>query len=508
MGDIILTSPVYTNLKNSFPGAEIVFLTKSKYASLFIQHPSIDRVISLGGRKTMGKIIMHIRQQQFDLMIDLHDNIRSHIIAWMGGFKKVIRYSKDSFTRRMLVWFHKKSPHLQSHTVDKYLLVLKDIGIMKPLKTLSIFSDKKIPVESINKQLNMLVIQTAFLGDSVLTIPLFEAVKKHIPCRLTVLSTPQGMDMYKTSRAVDDIITFDKKGKDKGIISLIRLIMSLRRKNFDIAIVPHRSFKSALIAFLSGISHRVGFSNSEGKMLLNHIVSFNWQDHDIERNLSLLLPFGIREKEAEWGISVGDDQKKYVQQILKNRGWDDGRLIVGINPGSVWKTKQWIKERFACVARHCAEKWHAGVILFGGMQDETVCSDMAALAGSSVLNMCGKTNLRQLSALIRACGLFITNDSGPMHIAAASGVPTLAIFGPTTRELGFSPYGKEHRVIEVDMACRPCGLHGGNKCPEKHFNCMKEITVEEVVRNVDEMLKTRSWILPHPGPLPKGEGNI
>jgi heptosyltransferase-2 len=109
-----------------------------------------------------------------------------------------------------------------------------------------------------------------------------------------------------------------------------------------------------------------------------------------------------------------------------------------------------------------------------------------------VLNLCGKTSLRFLPALIKQCRLFITNDSGPMHIAVAVHVPTIAIFGPTVKELGFFPYGSAHRVMEVELACRPCGLHGGKTCPRIHFECMKKITVDAVVKEANEMLELQA----------------
>ena len=134
-------------------------------------------------------------------------------------------------------------------------------------------------------------------------------------------------------------------------------------------------------------------------------------------------------------------------------------------------------------------------VIVGGNKDADLGERVRSAAGGDTSNLAGKTSLTDLMALMRHFKLFITNDSGPMHIAAAFGVPVLAVFGPTTKELGFFPYGKGHRVIEVKgLECRPCALHGGKKCPLKHFKCMNDISVDEVFKNAKEMLKENKVI--------------
>lgn len=490
MGDVVLTAPVFNNIKASLPHAEVVLLTREKYASFFTHHPSVDRIIALGRGMSFWHIIRMIRREQFDVMLDLHRSIRSRIVALAGGFKRVIPYKKDSLARRMAVLFHKSSPRLQTHTVEKYLEPLSRLDIPVVSKKLSFFSDKKIPIDWKKDHVTLLVMQTAFVGDSVLTIPLLETIQRNISCRLIVCTTPDGQDILQNSGVADEVIVFDKKGADRGFLSFIRLVRTLRSRRITVAIVPHRSFRSALATYLAKIPYRVGFSNSEGKLFLNHIVPFNWHDHDVIRNLSLLFPLGIQTDRVEWGLKVDDRMKAYADEVIRKQGWDS-RILVGIHPGSIWPTKRWLGERFAHVADRLFAEWNAGIIIFGSEGDKASAEEVMLHARCSMLNMCGKTDLKQLSALTGRCALFITNDSGPMHIAVAMGVPTLALFGPTTRDLGFFPYGDMHRVMEVELSCRPCGLHGGKRCPKKHFDCMKRITAEEVLKNAGEMLKAR-----------------
>ena len=173
-------------------------------------------------------------------------------------------------------------------------------------------------------------------------------------------------------------------------------------------------------------------------------------------------------------------------EFLKEHRIPKGTVLVGMNPGSVWNTKRWLPERFAEL---CVRLRADGLIpvLIGGAEDKALGARIAQDGGA--LDLTGKTDLEELKALMGRLSVFVTNDSGPMHLAAAAGVPVVAIFGATTRELGFFPYGPGHRVVEVDLACRPCGLHGASKCPEGHFLCMRLLTVDQVHGACRDVLK-------------------
>jgi heptosyltransferase-2 len=153
-----------------------------------------------------------------------------------------------------------------------------------------------------------------------------------------------------------------------------------------------------------------------------------------------------------------------------------------------WVSKRWLAEGFAAVADRVIREQGMKVIFFGGSADRATVSQVLGLMQEKAVDWVGQTNLRELIAAIARCQTFLTNDSGPMHIAVACQVPTVAIFGPTTKELGFFPYGSGHIVIEKDLPCRPCGLHGAKKCPLDHFKCMKQITPDEVYQAIVQQL--------------------
>jgi heptosyltransferase-2 len=231
---------------------------------------------------------------------------------------------------------------------------------------------------------------------------------------------------------------------------------------------------------LAQIPKRVGFNISQGKWFLTDTVSFDWKTHDVERNLKLLEVMGIKEFKPEVELPLKNSSFDF-DAFLKEHGISANATLVGINPGSVWATKRWVPEYFAKVADNLTKEQNCKVLIFGTAKDADAVNGVVGVMKEKAVNLCGKTNLKELTTLISKCKLFVTNDSGSMHIACACQVPVVAIFGPTTRELGFFPYGEKSKVVEVDLKCRPCTLHGGNVCPLGHFKCMKDVTPEMVI---------------------------
>jgi heptosyltransferase-2 len=215
--------------------------------------------------------------------------------------------------------------------------------------------------------------------------------------------------------------------------------------------------------------------------------------HDAERNLYLLQGI-VNEnfKSADLRMEdAGENAEESVKKMLKEAGVE-GKILAGVHPGSVWPTKCWPEENYAKLITRLERELGIISIIVGGKNDLDLGEQVVRLADAHPINFSSKTTLTELMALMKHFKIFITNDSGPMHIATAFGVPTLGIFGPTTKELGFFPYGEGHRVIEVKgLPCRPCALHGGKKCPEGHFKCMRDITVDEVFAAAKEMLGKR-----------------
>ena len=486
LGDIVLLSPVFKNIKEHWPNAKITLLVKEQFAQALSGHPDIDEIMVFKG---FFSTLRDIRAQQFTHLLDMHATLRTILLSAFSGIPNKKRYNKNFLARRIYVKFKFASPVLEKHTLEKYLAVLSAWNIPIKYRTPNL-SDWKFKTIDLKKEIeNICIFQTSFLGDSVLTTPLVKKTAKMFPkAKITVVTRPQTVDIFKHLPEVNKIIIDDKKGINQ-ILGIFKTARSIRQAKADVLLVPHRSFRSALIAWLSGTKVRIGFTNSEGKFFYTKTVPFSWMIHDAERNLYLLQGIVQDNFKVELNLDNGNtDAEETIAKLLKDSG-AEGKILVGVHPSSVWPTKCWPAENYAKLITRMEKELGLTSLLIGGPKDLEVSEQVARLTDGHPINLATKTSLTELMALMKRLKLFVTNDSGPMHIATAFGVPTLAIFGPTTKELGFFPYGEGHRVIEVkNLPCRPCALHGGKKCPLGHFKCMKDISVDEVFNNVKEML--------------------
>jgi heptosyltransferase II len=342
---------------------------------------------------------------------------------------------------------------------------------------------------------NFLILQTSFLGDTVLTLPLLSEIKRRFPsARLTVLCSPLGKDLLQDYPGIDEILVDDKSGADKGLLGLRRKAKTLREKAFTMALTPHKSLRSALLLYLAGIPCRIGFRQSKGWFFLNQRVNRNAKRHDVERNLSLLEFFDIRTEECQrrLHLPVEPALQDSVNRCLSSLGVNLEKTIIGMNPGSVWPTKRWTAEGFAQLVELIKQHCDCEVLLFGGPEDTAIASKIADLSGGSAVNLAGRIKLSELPAALGLCRVLVTNDSAPMHMAVARNVPTVALFCATTPGLGFYPYSANAVVIEKELSCRPCASHGGRRCPLGTEDCMRLIKAESVFQAVKRLIDRNS----------------
>jgi heptosyltransferase-2 len=332
----------------------------------------------------------------------------------------------------------------------------------------------------------ILVVQTAFLGDVVLATPLLRALRARFPAAfLAFMGTPAGTELVRGLAGVDEFLVYDKRGAERGMAGLMKKARELKAMNFDTVVSAHRSARTAALLYLAGIKRRIGFATSAVPWLYHHRVPRHPHDHEVLRNLGLLGPLGGPPENLD--LSLGLPRPMAAGPNLL--GGNGAGPRVGICPGSVWATKRWMAEGFARVADALSEEAHASVYLIGAGQDEEAAAAVAGMARSRVNNLAGRTSLSEWLSLIAAMDLVITNDSSPTHIACALRVPVVTVFGPTTTDQGFSPWGNSSRVVETaGLACRPCGEHGARRCPEGHFQCMGRVRPGHVLAAARELL--------------------
>jgi heptosyltransferase-2 len=338
-----------------------------------------------------------------------------------------------------------------------------------------------------------LVVQTAFLGDVVLTLPLIQVLKRSRPAsEIDIVVIPAVADVLVNNPCLREVIVFDKKEKEKGISGLLKLAKKLQTKSYDVALVPHRSLRSAVLTYRAKIKRRIGFNTSSGSFLLHEKVVYDSSAHEVKRNLSLLCPLGIEWKETEYpSLYPSAYDKEVVTNFLTTNNLQSSKGVIAIAPGTRWNTKRWLNERYSELAA-CLRNDGFSVVLIGGTEDVECCREIVSTINTpGVISSAGKFSILQSAELIRRCAVFIGNDSAPMHLAVAMRTPVVAIFGATVPAFGFAPYGPHDVVVETNgLSCRPCSIHGGKRCPIRTFDCMVKITVHQVLQKIYTVLST------------------
>lgn len=327
----------------------------------------------------------------------------------------------------------------------------------------------------------LLVRAVNWVGDAVMTTPAIGAIRTSFPqAEITLLANPLVSQLFSPHEWVDRVITFDRNGRHKGISGRFRLAAELRKQAFDTAIILPNSFDSALVPWLAGIPVRLG-KNSDGRgfMLTGRYTPRGnaLTCHEVEYYQHLVRHFGIKETDSKLQLFTSAEEKERASAMLERHGIKPGDFILGINPGAAYgSAKRWYPERFADVARNLSKQWSARVLVFGGPGETDIAAAIEEKLGEKCLNLAGRTSVRELMELIRRCNFFITNDSGPMHIAAAFEVPLVAIFGSTDHKTT-SPYTDKALIVRKDFECAPCKLR---ECPQDH-RCMTAVTADDVI---------------------------
>lgn len=339
-----------------------------------------------------------------------------------------------------------------------------------------------------------LVIQTSFLGDTVLTTPLIAELAGRGP--VDVVVTPASAALLTNDPSIRKLYIYDKRRRDSGLAGLLRLGRAIARDNRATAggragaeftsYLAQGSVRSASLAILAGVRKRVGFETSPARFLYTDLVPYDRSLHHAERLWRLAVPSG-----AVAGAEMppprlypGEAERAAVDALLGAA--DDSRPLVALAPGSVWGTKRWpyYPELAARLAPHCR------LAIVGSAEDSEIAAIIASTAGAQgVVDATGKLSLLASAELIGRSALLVSNDSSPQHLASAMGTPTITIFGPTVPAFGFGPLAPHSTTLgHPTLPCRPCHHHGPPSCPLGHWKCMRELGVEVVEEAVGGIL--------------------
>jgi heptosyltransferase-2 len=328
----------------------------------------------------------------------------------------------------------------------------------------------------------VLIIQTAFLGDVILTLPVVQVLKEKNPdWKIDFLSIPAVSVLFKHNPLVNKLIVYNKRGGD----SFSRIKKEVKG-NYDIVISPHRSARSGLIAYFSKAKRRITFDKTSFNFLYTDKVKYIGGVHEIQRNLSLLYPLGIEEEKIiRPELFLDIDERSKITNLFTGEKISVDDDLVALAPGSVWFTKKYPREKFAEVLKLLSTT-NSKVFLIGGEADRELGDYLIANSGNKkIINTIGELNVLESAELIKRCRVLLTNDSAPLHLANSVGTKVVSLFGATIPQFGFFPYGKDDVILETEgLVCRPCSIHGGKSCPIGTFICMnsiKEQTVYELL---------------------------
>ncbi len=325
-----------------------------------------------------------------------------------------------------------------------------------------------------------------WLGDAVMCEPALSQLPVLFPqAEITLLVKPAIADLLAQHPAVNRTLVYDDRGRHAGLTGKWTLAGVLRRHRFDLAILFQNAFEAALISFLAGIPRRFGYATDGRSLLLTDPVVVpprSAQRHQVEYYWDLLKPLGGQGPAPAPRLFVTPEESALIARRLADAGIGAADLVIGVNPGSTYgHAKRWLPDRYAEVVNRVVKDAQrrsgarVGVAILGAKGEEPLGKAIADQIKTRSVVCSGQTTVRELMALVKRCQLFLTNDTGPMHVAAAFNVPLVAVFGPTDWQTT-SPFGVDAQLVRQPVSCAPCLLR---ECPIDH-RCMTGVTVEQV----------------------------
>jgi heptosyltransferase-2 len=344
----------------------------------------------------------------------------------------------------------------------------------------------------------ILVRSTNWVGDAVMSLPALEALRARFPrAEIVLLSKSSVSELYWYHPAVNRQVIYKPASEHRGPLGLAKLIRELQAEHFDAAVLLQNAFQAAWIAWRARIPLRIGYRRDRRGLLLHDAIEPplpGAYGHQVNYYLQLLFRAGLIDKPQpveEIRLRLSEAEQDWAEKKLEALGLSGPRFLVGLAPGAAFgPAKRWLPERFAALADRLIGALNADVLIFGSPAERPLAEGIAGAMKHTPAITAGGTSLRQLLALMARCRLMVTNDSGPMHLAAGLGIPLVAIFG-STDERATGPLGKRVCIIKRNVECSPCGRR---VCPID-FRCMHDISVEEVYRATLELVKR--WNIRH-----------
>ena len=337
----------------------------------------------------------------------------------------------------------------------------------------------------------ILVVRTDRIGDVLLSTPVIKALRENYPnAYMAMVVSPYAKDIVDGNPYLDEVIIYDKEGSHKSWPRSIKFSRNLKKKRFDLAIILHPTNRVHLVTFFAGIRRRIGYDRKLGFLLTDRIEHTKQlgEKHELEYALDLVRYLGIEPKDKNLFMPIKPESEKRVEELFQQGGINKTDKLLAIHPGASCPSKIWPNERFADAAARLIERYGFKVLVIAGPKDLALAQSVIKHMHKPAVNLAGKTSVSQLASVLKRCNLFISNDSGPVHIAAALGTPVISIFGRNQKGLSptrWGPTGKKDKILHKEVGCIECLAHN---CTKK-FACIKAITVDDVINATDSILK-------------------
>jgi len=350
----------------------------------------------------------------------------------------------------------------------------------------------------------ILVIRFSSLGDIILTTPLLDTLKENYRnSEISFLTKQKYQGLFESDPRVYSVIYFEPEGKDKRLPGLLRLIKGLNQEKFDLVVDLHSNIRSFFIRHLVKAKRKIRYH----KRLIPRLLMVYFKKWKVESvstvdcYLETLKKIGIKVYSLKMHLHriprlySKNEERIWAEDFLSEIGVKKEEYLIGIAPGAKWETKRWDKDKFSFLAKSLSQDLSiqtgsicTKVLLVGDKNDQKLIEDIKDSIGEDKVIQAVDLPLDRLMVLVERCELFISNDSGPMHLVSALGVPTIGIFGPTSPGLGFSPSGLNDKVFWAGVECSPCSLHGEKGCVKESRFCMDEIKPEEIIKEAKKMI--------------------
>lgn len=368
--------------------------------------------------------------------------------------------------------------------------LIKVEEVLEQVRNILAISCQSSAIRPKNNYKRILVVRTDRIGDVLLSTPVIKALRQGYPhAYIAMMTSPYAKDIVEGNPYLDEVIIYDKDNKHKNWRRSVKLSRNLKKKKFDLAVILHPTNRVHLVTFLAGIRRRVGYNRKFGFLLTDKIKHTKQQGdkHESEYALDLVRYLGI-ESDKTLFMPIKAASEEWAEELFKKEGINKSDKLLAIHPAASCPSKIWPQERFAEAADKFISKYGFKVLLVAGTEDIALVDDIIRRMRNPAVNLAGKTSVSQLASILKRSRLFISNDSGPVHIATAVGTPVISIFGRNQKGLSpkrWGPLGIKDKILHKEVGCIKCLAHN---C-KKQFACLKAITVKDVLIATDSILK-------------------